>query len=117
MTFTALILSLVVLVLVNRSFSASILAAFAWENLAFGLVALAILLGLALVLAWPPARGLFGFGPLTLADLGLCLGAAVALLVGLELLKLLWRSRLVGTVEAGQAPARLQGGTTSPSGS
>jgi Ca2+-transporting ATPase len=45
----------------------------------------AVLLVLAFALYWPPAQGLFHFGPLHLDDLSLCLGAGAGLIVLLEL--------------------------------
>jgi cation transport ATPase len=50
------------------------------------------LIGLALF--WLPARALFRFGPLHLDDLTVCLGAGLATIIGLDLLKPLWRRHL-----------------------
>ena len=45
---------------------------------------------LAAVLVWPPARDLFRFGPLHLDDFALALAVGVVLLVALEMLKRLF---------------------------
>ena len=50
---------------------------------------------LALTLLVPSVSDLFAFGPLHADDLALTLGAGVVILVSLELLKPIWRSRLL----------------------
>jgi Ca2+-transporting ATPase len=94
LAFFSLVVSIVSLILINRSFSTSLLAAFRRPNpaLASILVAVTAILGLALL--WPAASDLFRFGPLHRDDLALALGAGLALLLILELLKPLWRHRL-----------------------
>jgi Ca2+-transporting ATPase len=91
LAFFSLVLAIVGLTFVNRSFSTSILTALRRPNrtLAFVLVAVAAMLSLTLL--WPFARDLFRFGPLHLDDLAVTLGAGVVVLVGLELLKRVWR--------------------------
>ena len=87
-------LTIVSLIFVNRSFSASLVTAFRRPNPALALVLLAVTTMLGLTLLWPFASGLFRFGPLHVDDLALTLGAAVLVLVVLEVLKLLsagWR--------------------------
>ena len=49
---------------------------------------------LALTLLWPSASKLFAFGPLHADDLALTLGAGIAVLLCLEMLKPLLRPRL-----------------------
>ena len=94
LAFFSLIMTIVGLIFVNRSFSASLLTALSRPNpaLAWVLVAVTTMLGLTLI--WPFASGLFRFGPLHPDDLALTLGAGVVLLVLLEVLKPLWRERL-----------------------
>ena len=87
-------MTIVSLIFVNRSFSASLVTALRRRNPAFVLVLLAVTTMLGLTLLWPFARGLFRFGPLHLDDLALTLCAGVFVLVVLELLKPLWRERL-----------------------
>ena len=94
LTFFSLVLTIVGLIFVNRSFSASLVTALRRPNpaLAWVLVAVATMLGLTLL--WPFARGLFRFGPLHADDLSLTFGACLLVLAALELLKPRWRARL-----------------------
>lgn len=94
LAFFSLVVTIVSLIFVNRSFSASLVTALRRRNPAFVLVLLAVTTMLGLTLLWPFARGLFRFGPLHLDDLALTLCAGVFVLVVLELLKPLWRERL-----------------------
>lgn len=94
LTFFSLVLTIVSLIFVNRSFSASVVTALRRPNSALAIVLLGVTAMLSLTLLWPFASGLFRFGPLHLDDLGLTLGAGVLVLVFLELLKPLWRQRL-----------------------
>src|SRR5450631_467627 len=90
LVFFSLIVTIVSLIFVNRSFSASLVAALRRPNLTLYLVLLAVLVRLSLTLLWPSARGLFRFGPLHVDDLAVTLGAGIAVLVFLETLKLLY---------------------------
>ncbi|MEY9588224.1 Ca2+-transporting ATPase [Bradyrhizobium yuanmingense] len=94
LAFIALVVCVLALVLVNRSFSASFLSAFFRPNAALLWIFLLIALVLATALFWPPASGLFRFGPLHLDDLMITLGAGVLVLTALELLKRFWGRRL-----------------------
>jgi P-type Ca2+ transporter type 2C len=94
LAFISLVVTIVSLIFVNRSFSASLVTALRRRNPAFVLVLLAVTTMLGLTLLWPFASGLFRFGPLHLDDLALTLCAGVLVLVVLELLKPLWRERL-----------------------
>jgi Ca2+-transporting ATPase len=94
LAFISLVVTIVSLIFVNRSFSASLIMAFRRPNPALALVLLAVTTMLGLTLLWPFASSLFRFGPLHLDDLALTLGAGVLALVVLELLKPLWRERL-----------------------
>jgi Ca2+-transporting ATPase len=49
---------------------------------------------LSLSLLWPAASALFRFGPLHADDLALTLAAGIVVLIVLETLKHLWRTRL-----------------------
>ena len=97
LTFVSLVFTIVGLIFVNRSFSASLFTAFRRPNpaLAWVLPAVAALLGLTLL--WPLASDLFRFGPLHLGDLLVTVAAGLVVLVVLEALKPLWRTRPVGT--------------------
>ncbi|MBI3703673.1 MAG: cation-translocating P-type ATPase [Rhizobiales bacterium] len=94
LTFFSLVLSIVSLILVNRSFSTSLVAAFRRPNptLAWIILTIAMILGLSLL--WPATSALFRFGPLHADDLALTLAAGGVVLVVLETLKHLWRARL-----------------------
>lgn len=94
LTFFSLVLTIVSLIFVNRSFSASLVTTLRRPNAVLSWVLLAVAALLSLTLLWPSARGLFRFGPLHLGDLAVTLGAGVLVLVLLEVLKPLWRKRL-----------------------
>jgi P-type Ca2+ transporter type 2C len=64
LVFFSLILTIVGLIFVNRSFSASLVTAFHRPNPVLALVLLAVTTMLGLTLLWPVARDLFRFGPL-----------------------------------------------------
>ena len=91
LTFFSLVLAIVSLIFVNRTFSASLLTALRRPNTALAWVLLAVLAMLSLTLLSPPISDLFRFGPLHLDDLSVTLGAGVIVLVLLEALKYVWR--------------------------
>jgi Ca2+-transporting ATPase len=94
LVFFALVISIVGLILANRSFSTSLMTAFCRPNPILAWILLAVALMLSATLLLPIASTLFRFGPLHIDDLALTVTAGFALLVGLELLKPLWRARL-----------------------
>jgi len=94
LAFFALVLSIVGLILVNRSFSASLWAALRRPSPVLLIVLAVVTITLSLSLLWPAARELFKFGPLHLDDLALTLGAAAAVLLALEAIKPLWRKSI-----------------------
>ena len=94
LAFFSLVLTIVSLIFVNRSFSASLFTALRRPNPALALVLLAVVTMLSLTLLWPFASNLFRFGPLHWGDLALTLGAGALVLVFLEILKPLWRAQL-----------------------
>ena len=87
--FFALVVAILGLVLVNRSFSPSLRAAFAHPSWAMLMVLALVALVLAASLLWPPARDLFRFGPLHSDDLLIVAGAGLVMLLTLEMVKLL----------------------------
>jgi Ca2+-transporting ATPase len=89
LAFVSLVMANLGLILVNRSFSASIIAAVRRPNAVFWRVMAAAFSLLAVTLYVPPMRELFHFGTLHLDDLSVSLVAGVALLTALELLKLM----------------------------
>lgn len=92
LTFFALVMSIVALILVNRSASASLLKAIRRPNRALAIVLPLVVLMLAATLMVPFISKLFRFGPLHADDLALTFGAGVVVLVALELIKPLWRA-------------------------
>lgn len=94
LTFFSLIVAIVSLILLNRSFSSSLLTAFRRPNPMLVWILLTVVGILGLSLLWPFARNLFRFGPLHWDDLGLILAAGGMVLVALEWLKPFWRRRL-----------------------
>ena len=95
LTFFALVLTIISLIFVNRSFSASLRTALLRPNVALASVMLIVAAVLSLTLRWNVAQDLFRFGPLHGDDLALTVTGAVVVLALLELLKPLWRKRLV----------------------
>jgi P-type Ca2+ transporter type 2C len=96
LAFFSLIVLIVSLILVNRSFSASPLTALQRPNRTLAAVLAVVAAILALTLLWPVASRLFAFGPLHADDFALTLGAGVIALVALEMLKPVLRPRLQG---------------------
>jgi Ca2+-transporting ATPase len=94
LTFFSLVMAIVGLIFVNRSFSASLITALRRPNQALAWVLLVVAVILAVTLLWPFASDLFRFGPLHLDDLALTIGAGAVVLIALEFLKPLWRTRL-----------------------
>ena len=94
LAFFSLVTAIIALILLNRSFSASLLTALRRPNRALKFVLLGVIAILALTLMWPFAADLFRFGPLHADDLAVTVGAGLAVLVLLELLKPLWAARL-----------------------
>ena len=94
LTFFSLVFSIVSLILVNRSFSTSLVAAFRRPNPTLAWILLTVLIVLGLSLLWPAASTLFRFGPLHADDLVLTLATGIGVLIVLETLKYLWRTRL-----------------------
>jgi Ca2+-transporting ATPase len=94
LTFFSLVLSIGSLILVNRSFSTSLVTAIRRPNSMLAWILAAVIAILALSLLVPALRGLFNFGPLHWDDLSLTLGAAVAVLIVLEFAKTFWRDQL-----------------------
>lgn len=93
LTFVTLVLTIVSLIFVNRSFSASLVTALRRPNRALAVVLPVVMIMLALTLLWPPAMGLFRFGPLHARDLGATAAVALGVLLSLELMKALRQPR------------------------
>jgi Ca2+-transporting ATPase len=93
LTFFSLVLSIVGLIFVNRSFSTSLVTAFTRPNPALAAVLLAVALMLGTTLLWPWATALLRFGPLHANDLAVTLAAGVTLVLVLEAAQTLVRRR------------------------
>jgi Ca2+-transporting ATPase len=96
LAFFSLVLAIVSLIFVNRSFSASLITALGRPNGALAWVLVVVTAILAMTLLWPLVSGLFKFGPLHLDDLALTLGAGLFLLIALEGLKPFCQVRVQG---------------------
>lgn len=94
LTFFSLVLAIVSLIFVNRSFSTSLVKAIRRPNAVLAWVLLAVAALLSLTLLWPTARDLFRFGPLHLNDLALAFATGAVVLVLLIVLKSVWRQRV-----------------------
>jgi len=90
LAFVSLVLVIVGLIFVNRSFSASPVDAIVRPSRALLLVLPAVAAMLALILIVPALRDLLGFGILHGHDLALAAGAALATFLSLELVKFVW---------------------------
>jgi len=94
LAFFSLVSVIVSLILVNRSFSASLIAALWRPNPALGWILLVVAVIMAASLLVPSLNVLFHFGPLHWDDLALALGAGLTVFLLLELMKPLWRKCL-----------------------
>jgi Ca2+-transporting ATPase len=95
LTFVALVLGIVGLIFVNRSFSASIITAFRRRNAALRWVMLIVTVMIGVTLLVPFVQRMFRFGPLHADDLAVTVGAGLLAIIILEVLKPHWRKRLV----------------------
>ena len=90
LVFTSLVLINMGLILVNRSFKSSLIAAIIRPNRSLWILLGGVSILLAVSVSWAPARSLFHFGRLHWDDLGVCAAVGVLSLVLLELLKSRW---------------------------
>jgi Ca2+-transporting ATPase len=90
LTFFSLVVAIVSLIFVNRSFSGSLVTALLRPNPALAAVLLSVAAVLSLSLLWPLAQALFRFGPLHVDDLAVTIGAGAVLLLLLEVVKPVW---------------------------
>lgn len=95
LTFFALIAEIVALILVNRSFSASLGDALIRHNAALGYVVVAIAAVTALILFLPQAQLLLKFASIAWSDMALAVGMGITLLLLLEICKPLVRRVMV----------------------
>ncbi|HLJ21427.1 MAG TPA: cation-translocating P-type ATPase [Stellaceae bacterium] len=92
--FVSLVLTNIGLILVNRSFGSSLVAALRRPNKSLWWVVATAVSLLLIAVKWPPAEKLFRFGELHADDLGAALLCGAAVLIVLELLKPIWRRLL-----------------------
>lgn len=90
LVFTLLVLINIGLILVNRSFKASLVRAFLKPNRSLWILICSITTLLAITVFWHPAQLLFKFGRLHWDDLTLCTIAGFFSLMLLETIKSLW---------------------------
>ena len=95
LTFFALVLCIIGLIFVNRSFSASLVTAFRRRNAALRWVLLVVTAMLGVTLVLPFAQRMFRFGPLHPDDLAVTVMAGLATIMILEFLKPHWQKRLM----------------------
>lgn len=89
--FTSLVLINISLILVNRSFSSSLIVALQRPNTFLWLLLAAAAVVLTVALTWPPAMALFRFGPFHIHDLAVSAAAGLSILLLMELIKPFWR--------------------------
>lgn len=94
LTFVALVLAIVALIFVNRSFGSSLSQAFRRPNASLSWVLGGVGLILTMSLVWPAVRGLFSFGPLGPDSLLVAALAGAFVLFVLEQAKRPWRRAL-----------------------
>ncbi len=102
LTFVTLVFGILALILVNRSTSSSILAALFRPNRALAVVLPVVFALLGVVLFWPPAQVLFRFAELPPNFLAVPAVAGIAVLVLLEMLKLV-SGRMKGMISPRRA--------------
>jgi len=99
LAFFSLVMTILALILVNRSFGASLWGALSRPNLSLVLVLVAVVAISAIVLLWPAASELFRFGPLHAHDFAVTLGAGLAMVFMLELVKYAYLRRHTGAAD------------------
>jgi Ca2+-transporting ATPase len=105
LVFTSLVLINMGLILVNRSFKASLVRAIFQPNRSLWILFGTVSVLLAIGILWPPARSLFNFGRLHWDDLSMCAAVGVLSLIVLEAMKSLWfRVPSSGMVQPKSAP-------------
>ncbi|MDP3332914.1 MAG: cation-translocating P-type ATPase [Methylococcaceae bacterium] len=90
LVFTSLVFMNMGLILVNRSFKASLFSAILRPNRSLWILLGGVTALLATAVFWPPAQKLFHFGQLHWDDLGICAIAGFVSLLLLEAIKSLW---------------------------
>jgi P-type Ca2+ transporter type 2C len=105
LTFFSLVLVIISLIFVNRSFASSLVEAFTRPNRMLLVIVIFVAAVLATSLVWPAAANLFRFGPLHANDLAITVAAAIVSLVLLEISKYPLRHALAGELSRNQDSA------------
>lgn len=90
LVFGALVLFNMGLILINRSFRASLASAFLRPNRSLWILLSAVSITLAIAVSWPPAQQLFSFGSFHLNEAMICVSLALVSLLLLEGIKVMW---------------------------
>lgn len=90
LVFSALVLFNMGLILINRSFRASLASAFLRPNRSLWILLSGVSLTLAIAVGWPPAQQLFSFGSFHWNEFFVCIGLGVVSLLLLEGIKSVW---------------------------
>jgi Ca2+-transporting ATPase len=90
LVFTCLVLMNMGLILVNRSFNASLASALLRPNRSLWMLLASVAVVLSISIFWAPARQLFHFGQLHANDLAICAGVGIVSLLILEGFKSIW---------------------------
>lgn len=90
LVFSALVLFNMGLILINRSFRASLASAFLRPNRSLWILLCAVSLTLAIAVGWPPAQQLFSFGSFHWNEFLVCIGLGIVSLLVLEGVKVVW---------------------------
>ena len=90
LVFTSLVLINMGLILVNRSYKASLVRALLQPNRSLWILLGTVSMLLTIAILWAPARTLFHFGQLHWDDLAICMAVGVSSLVVLEMIKSVW---------------------------
>jgi Ca2+-transporting ATPase len=87
LSFATLVFTNLALILVNRSWSSSMLSTLRAGNKAFWILLAGVLVFMTVLFAVPFVSRLFSVGPVTVGELGVCLAAAVASVAWFDLVK------------------------------
>ncbi len=93
LAFVTVVLCIVSLIFVHRSFGASLKIALSRHNTALAIALLSVALIMSVTLLWPTAGQWLRFGPLHADDLAMSIAGAATVLVVLQLLKVAFRLR------------------------
>lgn len=90
LVFSALVLFNMGLILINRSFRATLASAFLRPNRSLWILLSGVSLTLAIAVGWPPAQQLFSFGSFHWNEFLLCIALGIGSLLVLEGVKAVW---------------------------